>query len=113
MSELEPYAYDAHDERELRGVVAGVVRGRVNWVGELELTADGSATETVVEDDRVTEDSEISLSPLTADAAALLGKVFVSSLEPGVPWANPVGRFTVDHPKLAVENYSFRYSIKG
>lgn len=100
--------------RELRKRADEIVTGKVNWCGDFTL-ADG-ANNTVVEDDRVTSDSEISLQPLTADAASIIGKIHIDTtdLAPGTAWAaNPVGRFTVRHPIVSTENFKFRYSIKG
>ena len=101
--------------RELRKRLDEVIYGKVNWMGDFTLT-DGGATTTVVSDDRVTSDCEISLHPLTANAASILGKVFVrlADLAPGTAWAaSPVGQFTVQHPILAAADFSYRYSIKG
>lgn len=92
-----------------------VLVGKVNWNGVFTLT-DGGATATVVQDERVTPDCEISLHPLTANAASLVGKVFIplATLLEGTAYrADPVGRFTVQHPIVAAVDFTFRYSIKG
>lgn len=91
-----------------------VLSGKVNWVGDFTLAA--GVAFTVVVDDRVTSDCEISLQPLTADAASIAGKVYVgvANLTPGTSWAaNPVGRFSVQHPIVSTDQFQFRYSIKG
>lgn len=88
--------------------------GLVNWVGEVELVDDGVATTTVVYDDKVTPNSQISLSPLNAATAALLPNLWISTLTEGAPWTGVnEGRFTINHPILFTGTYLLRYSIKG
>jgi hypothetical protein len=86
----------------------------VNWVGEV--TLEDGVNSTVVADERVTPDCEVSLMPLTANAAALLGKLYIPTatlLEGTAYRPNPVGSFTIQHPIVASVDYSYRYSIKG
>ena len=93
-----------------------VIYGKVNWIGTVTLRYGASDITTVVSDDRVTSDCEISLMPLTANAASMLVKVYIGTadLAPGVPWAaNVVGQFTINHPILTDDDFSYRYSIKG
>jgi hypothetical protein len=100
--------------REIRKRLDEVIAGKVNWGGDFTLGS--AATSTVVEDDRVSPDSEISLHALTADAASLLGKMHIDTtdLTPGTAYsASPIGRFTVRHPIVGTSNFKFRYSIKG
>lgn len=100
--------------REIRKRTDEIVAGKVNWGGDFTLEA--SANNTVVSDGRVTQDSEISLHPLTADAASLINKVHIDTtdLTPGTTWgATPVGQFTVRHAIVATTNFKYRYSIKG
>ena len=107
-------AFQEH-ARELRKRLDEVVVGKVNWNGVFTLT-DGGATATVVQDERVTPDCEISLMPLTANAASLVGKVYIplATLLEGTAYrADPVGQFTVQHPIVAAADFTFRYSIKG
>jgi len=54
--------------------------------------------------------------PLTANAASLVGKVYIplATLLEGTAYrADPVGQFTVQHPIVAAADFTFRYSIKG
>jgi hypothetical protein len=102
--------------REIRKRLDEVIAGKVNWVGDVTLRSGAADITTVVSDDRVTPDCEISLMPLTANAASLVGKVYVrtADLGPANTWTpQPVGQFTVNHPILAANDFSFRYSIKG
>lgn len=110
-----PAADLAHKREVGRRLDAVVKRGAVEWVSEF--TLDTGTTSTVVTDERVTTDSQISLHPLTAEAAALLGKVWIGTadLVPGTAFtASPVGQFTVHHPNLTSGVVAtFRSSCKG
>lgn len=124
MGKLEPYpgarSIEVKEEdelspramRELRRRVDDLLAGRVNWNGEFTLTDD--AVGTIVYDDRVTPDTEISLSPLTEEAVAMLPKVWIGQLRPGRPEApSPVGEFLVRHSHVDGTNCKYRYSAKG
>lgn len=88
------------------------IRGGVNWVGELTLGQGGMGT--TVEDDRLTENSQVSLTPLTLEAAVVSARCVVYQLRPGVPWKpNTIGQFLVVHPAVSNGNAKFRYSVKG
>ena len=105
---------DLAQKRELTRALDGVVSGRVNWIGEFWLSPGSSGT--VDEDDRVTQDSQISLTPVNLAASTVAGRCYVAALRPGTPWApNGIGEFLVIHP--AVESgkntAKFRYSVKG
>ncbi len=107
---------DLAHRREVARRLDGVVkRGTVEWVTEFTLAT--GTTSTTVTDERVSSDSQISLHPLTPEAAALLGKVWIqaSGLVPGTAWsASPVGQFTVNHPNLSGGVVAtFRSSCKG
>lgn len=106
--------YTAH-AREARKRLDEILYGKVNWVGDFTLTSDGVAITTIVQDNRVTSDCEISLMPLSALAAGALATTWIGTgdLRPGTPWAaSPVGEFTVHHAATA-DKLAFRYSIKG
>lgn len=86
--------------------------GKVNFVGEVTLATGVTTTEVI--DDRVSPVSQISLSPLTANAAAMLPKIYVSSREEGSPHGvERVGRFVLTHPILTLTDYEYQYSVKG
>lgn len=84
-------------------------------VVEGTLTADGAATSTTFALDGLTADSQISLHPLTPEAAALLGKCWIGKedLVPGTSSSEPqAGRFTVKHPALHSDVVaSFRFLV--
>jgi hypothetical protein len=106
-----------HKREVARKIDAVVNRGAVNWVAEGTLSAGAGATTTTFEHDAVTTDSQISLHALTPEAAALLGKCWITlaDLVPGVAWSgSEVGKFTVRHPALLSGVVAtFRFSIKG
>ncbi|HKV13343.1 MAG TPA: hypothetical protein VJ725_34700 [Thermoanaerobaculia bacterium] len=107
----------AHKREVKRGMEGIVQSGRVQWVSEFTLTADGATTTTVVVDDRVNSKSQISLHPMTPEAAAVLPLVWIAAggLIPGAAWTSTqVGTFTVNHPPINVgEVVTFRSSTKG
>lgn len=94
---------DLSHKREIARRLDSVIKGgAVEWISEVTLAT--GATSTTVTDERVSTDSQISLHPLTAEAAALLPVCWIGAadLEPGTPWgATQVGRFTIRHPNLA------------
>lgn len=103
---------DLAQKRELNRRLDGAVRGQVNWVGEVTLPQGNLGT--VVEDDRVTENVEISLSPLTFEAAVVIDRCLILSLWPGTQWTpNRIGKFLIVHPAVSNSNVKLRYSIKG
>lgn len=105
---------DLAQKRELTRAVDSVVAGRVNWTGEFWLSPGSSGT--VVEDDRVTQDSQISLTPVNLAASTVAGRCYVAALRPGTPWApNGIGEFLVIHPAVEAgkNTAKFRYSVKG
>lgn len=86
-------------------------KGASGWVVEFTLDATG-ATSTTVPSAAATATSQVSLSPTTAEAAALAGNVWVASLTPNTEIA--LGSFTVGHPAiLAGVVATFRASVKG
>jgi hypothetical protein len=106
---------DIAHKRGVARVLAAFGTGRVSsWVVEFTLGAGAGATTTTVAGFGLTATSQISLEPITAQAAALLGKVWVpnATLTPATDQA--VGSFTVQHPALlAGVTATFRASVKG
>lgn len=107
---------DTAHRREVRQRFQDMVtKGSVQWVNEFTLAT--GATSTTVNDPRVTTDSQISLMPLTPEAAALQGKVYIAAagLTPGTESSSSrVGQFVVTHPNLlAGVVATFRSSCKG
>lgn len=103
---------DLAQKRDVARRVDGALRGQVNWVGEV--TLEEGALGTTIEDDRVNENSHISLTPLTIEAAAVASKCFVYATRPGTPWTpNRIGEFVVVHPAPSNDQCLFRYSVKG
>lgn len=90
-------------------------KGSVQWISEFTLAT--GATSTTVPDSRVTTDSQISLHPMTPEAAALVGKVYIAAagLTPGTESSTSrVGQFVVTHPNLTAGVVAtFRSSCKG
>lgn len=120
MSQLMPFDHTTRAEenddlafkRELSRRLDGVVRGQVNWVGEV--TLEQGALGTTIEDDRITENSQVSLTPLTFEASSVAGRCWVYAVRPGTPWTpNRIGEFVIVHPAPSNTNCKFRYSVKG
>lgn len=91
-----------------------VLRGRVNWIGEVTLAV-SPATSTTVQDLRVTPDSSVLLQPVDANAASIINKVHVApdDYEPGSDYGSTkVGEFTVSHPCVS-GTMKYRYGIMG
>lgn len=107
----------AHKREVKRGLDGVIQAGRVQWVTEFTLVADGVTTSTTVSDERVNTGSQISLHPMTPEAAAILGLVWIAApdLVPGAAWtATQVGTFAVNHPPINIgEVVRFRSSTKG
>lgn len=105
----------AHRREVARRLEAVVKRGGVEWVSEVTLAT--GATTTTFTDERTSTDSQVSLHPMTPEAAALVGKVWIGAadLVPGVPWgATQVGQITINHPNLTAGVVAtFRSSTKG
>jgi hypothetical protein len=103
---------DLAQKREIVRRIDGVIRGRVNWVGEVTLVED--ALGTTVEDDRINENSQVSLTPLNFEAASVAGRCFVSAVRPGTLWTpNRIGEFLIVHPAPSNANCKFRFSVMG
>ena len=107
---------DLGHKREIgRRFDAVVKRASVEWNSEFTLTT--GATSTTISDERVTTDSQISLQPLTPEAAALLPVVWIekAGLTPGTAWSgSQIGSFVVKHPNLLAGVVAmFRSCCKG
>ena len=99
-------------KREVARIVDGISQsGRVDWVREFELPADGS-TSMVVPDRSVTRDCQISLQPVSAAAAIIVTGVYIDPGEYIAETDEVPGSFTVRYPSL-VSSARFRYCIKG
>lgn len=77
--EIAPYA--SFDEQEVRNIVNEVRRGKTNNGGEITLTA--SSATTTLNDPLISTNSRVSLTPLTANAAAALGTTYFGTPTPG------------------------------
>jgi len=120
LSQLTPHAAvvrseksdDLAQKRALNRVVDEMRRGAVNWVGEV--TLEQGALGTTVVDDRITENSQVSLTALTFEAASIIGRCFVVEVRPGTPWnPNRIGEFVIVHPAPYNSNCRLRFSVKG
>lgn len=101
--------------REVARRLADFLVGRVNWV--LVFTLATGVTTTVVPADTITPNCEVSLDPLTPEAAALMGKVWATAANrvPGSP-SDPtqIGQLTLNHPViLGGVVATYRASVKG
>jgi hypothetical protein len=88
--------------------VRGLMDGKSNNTGTVTLSA-GAATTTVT-DARVAATSHITLTPLTANAAAM--SVHISSRS-GTPDTAAHQQFVVTHSNTANADQNFSYSITG
>lgn len=95
---------DSH-RRQVSNVVNNLLRGRLNNIEDVTLTA--SVATTVVTDERVTVQSFIGFMPKTANAAAELaaGTMYVSSIGNGT--------FTITHANNAQTDRTFTWMVTG
>ena len=94
------------DETELRRsniVLRNVVEGKTNNTGVVTLTPNVATT--VVTDQRAGAESTISFMQKTANAAAELATMYVSS--------QGKQTFTITHANNALNDRTFRYTITG
>ena len=80
-----------------------LLRGRANNVGEVTLT--DSVTTTTVTDTRIKTQMKVYLAPRTANAAAALTNVYISSVDDG--------SFTLTHASAASTDRTFDYVFHG
>lgn len=90
---------------DLSRVVGRLLDGKINTVSSVTLTA--SATTTTLTDPRITPDSHISFTPLTANAGAALaaGTFYISS--------RTNGSAVLAHANNAQTDRTFSYAIFG
>lgn len=95
--------YDDKDKTRLVTAVLQMIRGRSNAVGSVTLTA--NAASTTVSFVNCSQDSQIFLSPKTANAAAALATTYISS----------VGNksFTIAHANTATTDRTFGFVAIG
>jgi hypothetical protein len=100
--------FPATGERDLTRIVTAIrdlFMGRSNAMGEFTLTA--NAATTTVAATNCGEQSVISLTPRTANAAAALATTYITA-------ANTTpGQFIVNHANNAQVDKVFAYSISG
>lgn len=88
--------------------------GASGWVVEFTLSAGAGATSTKVAAASASPTCQVSLEPITPEAAALLGKVWVPSASLVSNSDLTGGSFTVQHPAiLAGVTAKYRASVKG
>lgn len=80
-----------------------LLKGRANNVGEVTLTA--SVTTTTITDTRIKSQMKIFITPSTANAAAALTNVYVSTVADG--------SFTLTHSSTATTDRTFDYIFHG
>lgn len=88
--------------RLLKLAVNSAMRGKINAGGEL--TLDAGAASTVKADNRCLASSIILLMPITANAAAALAGVYITTV---------AGSFTINHANNAQTDRNFKYVIIG
>lgn len=120
MSQLMPHeavtraekSDDLAQKRAVNRAIDEIRRGSVNWVGEV--TLEQGALGTTVVDDRITENSQVSLTALTFEASSIVSRCFVVAVRPGTPWnPNRIGEFVIVHPAPSNTNCKLRFSVKG
>lgn len=104
LQEVYPYPQDRNELLlNLALTLNQVIRGRANNTGTFTLTA--NQTTTVVTDNLFGPDSVILWTPLTANAAAALGGLYLST--------RGVGSFTLTHANSAQTDRDFAYVRVG
>lgn len=94
---------EAAHRTQIATTVNELLKGRANNVGEVTLTA--SVTSTDVVDTRIRSQMKVFLSPRTANAAAALTNVYISSVDDG--------GFTLTHSSTASTDRTFDYVFHG
>lgn len=104
---VPPVPVDWHSgpehRRKLAETINRVLQGKTNTTGTVTLTANQATT--AVTDLRAGPDSHISFTPTTANAAAALAGMYVSSR------GNET--FTLTHANNAQTDRTFTYSVTG
>ncbi len=91
------------EPRQIAEVVNRTVDGKLNSTGSVTLTA--SAASTAVSEDRAGPDSVILFMPTTANAAAEMDGMFVSS--------RGKQTFTITHANNSQSDRTFKYVVIG
>lgn len=99
---LFPTAFDYNPIRIVSAIMQ-IAQGRSNAVGTVTLAA-GAGT-TVVAFDNCSEESQVFLSPKTANASAAVSNVYVSSIGNGT--------FTLTHANNAQTDRTFGFACLG
>ena len=96
---------DSPFERDVERVISNLLRGKMN--ATLDVTLSPSASSTIINDVRFSEQCAVSFDPLTANAASekAAGTLWVS--------ARTAGQITVAHANNAQADRSFRLTIIG
>ena len=96
---------EARHRREIATALNQAIRGKLNAVGTVTLTAN-AATTTLI-DERIGGDSWIGLMPLTANAAGALANIFNLSAD------ITKGQAVITHANVASTDRTFRYVVIG
>lgn len=91
------------DDQRFRIIVAGIMNGRQNNIGEITLTA--NAATTTVTDTLINENSVITLMPMTANAAGAIATTYFD--------APTQGSVVINHANNAQADKTFRYEVTG
>ena len=95
--------YDDKDRTRLVTAVLQLIRGRSNASGSVTLTA--GATSTAVDFVNCSQDSQIFLSPRTANAAGALSTTYISAVNNK--------SFTIAHANTASTDRTFGFVVLG
>jgi hypothetical protein len=89
--------------RQIARVINTILRGKLNAVGTITLTA--SAISTTLTDDRIGAESHIDFMPTTANAATAKASIFVDGRKQG--------EATIHHASSANTDQTFTYLVIG
>lgn len=89
--------------RKIALAVQAILEGKINSTGNVTLRA--SQTTTIVEDFRIGADTQIILTPTTANATAAMDNVYQS--------ANVKHEITLTHDSNAATDRTFKYTLIG
>ena len=105
MFETPPIRHAIIDEwvHKIAYILGNVMDGKTNNTGSVTLTA--STTTTTVTNARIGVDTQISLTPTTANAATALGTTYQSS--------NAAGSLVLTHANNAQTDRTFKYTLVG
>ena len=92
------------DNRAVSEVVRGIMDGKTNNTGAITLAV-GSATTTIINDERIGYDSIILFMPLSSSAASTLSTLYVSNRTQGTA--------TVTHSANVITDKKYGYIVVG